>query len=68
MPKKREKQLGFYKGRDKAGCSEPGGLSYSDTPSSVIQNVWQTSLLFNKCVTAEEESRENAKWRRELCA
>lgn len=27
-------------------------------PTSVIQNVWQTSLQFNKCVTAEEESRK----------
>lgn len=30
--KKREKQLSFYKGRNKAGCSEPGSLSYSQTP------------------------------------
>lgn len=34
------------------------GAFHSPTPpTSTIQNVWQTSLQFNKCVTAEEESR-----------
>lgn len=35
------------------------GAFHSPTPpTSTIQDVWQTSLQFNKCVTAEEESRK----------
>lgn len=37
-------------------------------PTSTIQNVWQTSLQFNKCVTAEEESRKKCQTeKRTMC-
>lgn len=37
-------------------------------PTSTIQNVWQTSLQFNKCVTAEEESRKKGQTeKRTMC-
>lgn len=62
MPKKRDKARFFLHRTWKGWLLQAWGpFIVQHPPTSTIQNVWQTSLQFNKCVTAEEESRGGKK-------